>query len=265
MSGRISGGVCLNCRHATTGRHCHYCREGYYRDATKPITHRKVCKPCDCHPIGSSGKTCNHTTGQCPCKDGVTGLTCNRCARGYQQSRSHIAPCIKIPRVISMVHPQNTAPDPQRHDPDEPSYRTDAGRGKVRKVQNRHQAAKSKQVLQKRLRNNGQGDSKGHEARQRKPKKQQRPQHHGHKHKPKPEPEQLQQRPVSVPSEPPRRRNGNGNGGGKVHTKRPKGVQAQPESRQSAVGSAEKVTVVPRKPGRGRPRSRVPLSKNQSE
>ncbi|EDS44693.1 netrin [Culex quinquefasciatus] len=44
MSGRISGGVCLNCRHATTGRHCHYCREGYYRDATKPITHRKVCK-----------------------------------------------------------------------------------------------------------------------------------------------------------------------------------------------------------------------------
>ncbi|XP_053691947.1 netrin-A-like [Sabethes cyaneus] len=128
MSGRISGGVCLNCRHATTGRHCHYCREGYYRDATKPVTHRKVCKPCDCHPIGSSGKTCNHTTGQCPCKDGVTGLTCNRCARGYQQSRSHIAPCIKIPRVISIVHPQNTAPDPQRHDPDEPSYRTDAGR-----------------------------------------------------------------------------------------------------------------------------------------
>ena len=49
---------------------------------------------CDCHPIGASGKTCNQSTGQCPCKDGVTGTTCNRCARGYQQSRSHIAPCI---------------------------------------------------------------------------------------------------------------------------------------------------------------------------
>lgn len=49
---------------------------------------------CECHPIGSSGKICNSTSGQCPCKDGVTGLTCNRCARGYQQSRSHIAPCI---------------------------------------------------------------------------------------------------------------------------------------------------------------------------
>ncbi|EGI68131.1 Netrin-A [Acromyrmex echinatior] len=54
----------------------------------------KAGKTCDCHPIGASGKTCNQSSGQCPCKDGVTGITCNRCARGYQQSRSHIAPCI---------------------------------------------------------------------------------------------------------------------------------------------------------------------------
>ncbi|XP_012252284.2 netrin-A-like isoform X1 [Athalia rosae] len=100
LSGRVSGGVCLQCRHSTAGRHCHYCREGYYRDPARPITHRKACKPCDCHPIGASGKTCNQSTGQCPCKDGVTGIMCNRCARGYQQSRSHIAPCIKIPKVV---------------------------------------------------------------------------------------------------------------------------------------------------------------------
>lgn len=49
---------------------------------------------CECHPVGASGRTCNQTTGQCPCKDGVTGLTCNRCAKGYQQSRSPIAPCV---------------------------------------------------------------------------------------------------------------------------------------------------------------------------
>lgn len=49
---------------------------------------------CDCHPVGAAGQTCNQTTGQCPCKDGVTGITCNRCAKGYQQSRSPIAPCI---------------------------------------------------------------------------------------------------------------------------------------------------------------------------
>lgn len=44
LSGRISGGVCMHCRHETTGRHCHYCREGFYRDATKPMQHKKACK-----------------------------------------------------------------------------------------------------------------------------------------------------------------------------------------------------------------------------
>ncbi|XP_072044418.1 netrin-1-like isoform X2 [Amphiura filiformis] len=99
LSGRKSGGVCLNCRHNTDGRYCHYCKEGFYRDSSKPIQHRKACKACDCHPVGSLGTICNQTSGQCPCKDGVTGLTCNRCAKGYQQSRSPIAPCIKIPQV----------------------------------------------------------------------------------------------------------------------------------------------------------------------
>ncbi|XP_075949706.1 netrin 2 isoform X1 [Anarhichas minor] len=99
LSGRKSGGVCMNCRHNTAGRHCHYCKEGFYRDLARPITHRRACKACDCHPVGAAGKTCNQTTGQCPCKDGVTGITCNRCAKGYQQSRSPVAPCIKIPVV----------------------------------------------------------------------------------------------------------------------------------------------------------------------
>ncbi|KAL7287492.1 hypothetical protein TKK_0018326 [Trichogramma kaykai] len=44
LSGRVSGGVCLQCRHFTAGRHCHYCKEGYYRDPARPITHRKACK-----------------------------------------------------------------------------------------------------------------------------------------------------------------------------------------------------------------------------
>ncbi|MGH0161899.1 UNVERIFIED_CONTAM: hypothetical protein FKN15_050621 [Acipenser sinensis] len=44
LSGRRSGGVCLGCRHNTAGRHCHYCKEGFTRDQTKPLTHRKACK-----------------------------------------------------------------------------------------------------------------------------------------------------------------------------------------------------------------------------
>ncbi|XP_011050218.1 PREDICTED: netrin-1-like [Acromyrmex echinatior] len=122
LSGRVSGGVCLQCRHFTAGRHCHYCREGYYRDPARPITHRKACKPCDCHPIGASGKTCNQSSGQCPCKDGVTGITCNRCARGYQQSRSHIAPCIKIPRVVQTQGTAGEESGEHEDDDDERGY-----------------------------------------------------------------------------------------------------------------------------------------------
>ncbi|CAG2110278.1 unnamed protein product [Medioppia subpectinata] len=70
----------------------------YYRDTSKPIAHRKACKLCDCHPVGSSGRNCNITSGQCQCKPGVTGISCNRCAKGYQQSRSPVQPCIKIPQ-----------------------------------------------------------------------------------------------------------------------------------------------------------------------
>ncbi|MBZ3888423.1 Netrin-1 [Sciurus carolinensis] len=126
LSGRKSGGVCLNCRHNTAGRHCHYCKEGYYRDMGKPITHRKACKACDCHPVGAAGKTCNQTTGQCPCKDGVTGITCNRCAKGYQQSRSPIAPCIKIP-----VAPPTTAASSVEEPEDCESY-CKASKGKLK-------------------------------------------------------------------------------------------------------------------------------------
>lgn len=96
LSGGVSGGVCLKCRHNTAGRHCHYCKEGYFRNSKRDITHRKACEACNCHPVGALGKICSQTNGQCPCKDGVTGRECNRCAKGYQQSGSPIAPCIKV-------------------------------------------------------------------------------------------------------------------------------------------------------------------------
>lgn len=57
LSGRKSGGVCMNCRHNTAGRHCHYCKEGFYRDMAQPISHRRACKgntnfkSCVLHPI----------------------------------------------------------------------------------------------------------------------------------------------------------------------------------------------------------------------
>lgn len=48
LSGYKSGGVCLKCRHNTAGRNCNYCQEGFYRDKSKDITHRKACKGMGC-------------------------------------------------------------------------------------------------------------------------------------------------------------------------------------------------------------------------
>ena len=70
------------------------------------MTHKKACRSCNCHPVSASGKICNQTNGQCPCKDGVIGLECNRCAKGYQQSGSPIAPCIKVPRSSLAATPR---------------------------------------------------------------------------------------------------------------------------------------------------------------
>ena len=49
---------------------------------------------CDCHPVGSRGKICDQATGQCPCKEGVTGRTCNICQEGYKETKAFAAPCV---------------------------------------------------------------------------------------------------------------------------------------------------------------------------
>lgn len=38
---------------------------------------------CDCDPSGSTAELCDQTTGQCPCRDGVTGRRCGKCYPGY--------------------------------------------------------------------------------------------------------------------------------------------------------------------------------------
>ncbi|QQP38947.1 Netrin 1a, partial [Caligus rogercresseyi] len=83
-----------------------------------------ACEPCNCHPVGASGKICNQTNGQCPCKDGVTGLECNRCKDGYQQSGSPIAPCIKVPRSVNNRLGSSSSSS-SRHSPYENAARDD--------------------------------------------------------------------------------------------------------------------------------------------
>ncbi|ESO03278.1 hypothetical protein HELRODRAFT_80450 [Helobdella robusta] len=94
LSKNQSGGVCVRCRHNTIGRYCHICSDGYYRNPDEPLDSARACIPCNCNPIGSHSHVCNRTSGQCECKKGVEGQTCNTCASGFQQGSSPSRPCV---------------------------------------------------------------------------------------------------------------------------------------------------------------------------
>ncbi|XP_035998362.1 laminin subunit alpha-5 [Fundulus heteroclitus] len=69
-------GQCLSCMHNTAGPHCDICAPGYYGDAVRA----RNCTKCNCSPCGT--ESCDHNTGQCRCKPGVTGPLCDRCQNG---------------------------------------------------------------------------------------------------------------------------------------------------------------------------------------
>ncbi|CAG0890931.1 unnamed protein product, partial [Cyprideis torosa] len=54
---------------------------------------------CQCHALGSRELTCHPHTGQCPCRNGIGGLRCNRCLPGFwgirqiQFGKDGCAPC----------------------------------------------------------------------------------------------------------------------------------------------------------------------------
>ncbi|XP_012939269.1 laminin subunit alpha-3 [Aplysia californica] len=84
-------GVCDNCLHNTTGRHCELCQSGFYPNLTAPVSDVSRCLDCACEGLGvrDSNFVCSQTqtsagpVGQCPCKDLVAGRQCNRCTPGY--------------------------------------------------------------------------------------------------------------------------------------------------------------------------------------
>ncbi|XP_059132853.1 netrin-5 isoform X1 [Peromyscus eremicus] len=109
------------CRHHTTGPGCESCRPSHRDWPWRPATpqHPHECLPCHCHPIGATGGMCNQTSGQCSCKLGVTGLTCNHCGPGFQQSRSPRMPCQRIPEATTALA---TTPIASRSDPQCQNY-----------------------------------------------------------------------------------------------------------------------------------------------
>ena len=79
LSGRKSGGVCINCRHNTAGRNCHYCKEGYYRDGSKPITHRKACKGRRTISVPCLLRLFQHVSATCTLAAAASTRSCTCC------------------------------------------------------------------------------------------------------------------------------------------------------------------------------------------
>ncbi|KAM5300669.1 usherin [Glossophaga mutica] len=83
-AGSLPGTVCdagtgqCPCKPHVGGRQCDGCLEGYFR---LQQNNSFLCLPCDCDKTGTVNGSllCDKSTGQCPCKLGVTGLHCNRC------------------------------------------------------------------------------------------------------------------------------------------------------------------------------------------
>ncbi|XP_058131204.1 usherin [Dasypus novemcinctus] len=83
-AGSLSGTVCdaktgqCICKPRVGGRQCNECLDGYFYLLQN---NSFLCLPCNCDKTGTVNGSllCDKSTGQCPCKSGVTGLHCNQC------------------------------------------------------------------------------------------------------------------------------------------------------------------------------------------
>ncbi|KAG5274590.1 hypothetical protein AALO_G00137970 [Alosa alosa] len=81
---RVSGGVCENCLHHTTGSNCERCAPNYYPNPYSSMDRPDACLRCSCNAAGSeNGGQCGGNNGACRCKANVEGPNCDRCKSGY--------------------------------------------------------------------------------------------------------------------------------------------------------------------------------------
>ncbi|XP_033010826.1 laminin subunit alpha-1 [Lacerta agilis] len=72
----VSDFYCNACITGYEGQYCERCSPGYYGNPEAPGGH---CQQCQCNPNGSVHNNCDHISGQCICKQGVTGQLCDEC------------------------------------------------------------------------------------------------------------------------------------------------------------------------------------------
>ncbi|XP_065805141.1 laminin subunit alpha-1 [Labrus bergylta] len=67
---------CTSCLEGYEGRYCERCSVGYYGYPSLP---GGMCSRCNCSGWGSLQLLCDSQTGQCDCKAGVRGQSCDQC------------------------------------------------------------------------------------------------------------------------------------------------------------------------------------------
>ncbi|XP_053463887.1 usherin [Nycticebus coucang] len=98
-AGSLSGTICdaktgqCICKPNVGGRQCNECLKGnFYLQQNNSF----LCLPCNCNKTGTINGSllCDQSTGQCPCKLGVTGLRCNQCElHRYNLTIDHFHGC----------------------------------------------------------------------------------------------------------------------------------------------------------------------------
>ena len=74
---------------------------GYYDLSAE---HADGCLPCDCDVGGSRDSVCDVTSGQCPCRDHVTGRTCRQpLSRALTPIQDPLTPNFFIPTFSHMT------------------------------------------------------------------------------------------------------------------------------------------------------------------
>ncbi|MGH0147204.1 UNVERIFIED_CONTAM: hypothetical protein FKN15_055746 [Acipenser sinensis] len=81
---------CTACPSGYEGQYCERCSPGFYGDPRSP---GGSCQECKCDPNGSLPLPCDQLTGQCQCKQGTTGLACERCMERHVCEATQIIFC----------------------------------------------------------------------------------------------------------------------------------------------------------------------------
>ncbi|XP_031440246.1 laminin subunit alpha-1 isoform X2 [Clupea harengus] len=81
---------CNACQPGYEGRYCERCSVGYYGNPSEPGGR---CQQCQCSTAGSVHQVCHHLTGQCDCKVGVRGHTCEECEARHVLIKDQCVSC----------------------------------------------------------------------------------------------------------------------------------------------------------------------------